>query len=69
MSNLAETNTSTLGEHHTSDATKTPKIQTVDVYVPVSWEYVFDKLLTKVDILPGLKSESTEAASCFLLKA
>jgi hypothetical protein len=26
-------------------------------------------LVRAVDILPGLKSESTEAASCFLLKA
>jgi hypothetical protein len=27
----------------------------------------YDEIL--IDILPGLKSESTEAASCFLLKA
>lgn len=48
MSGLAETNTSTLQEQHTmSDTTKTPKIETVDIRVPVSWVYVYDDILQK----------------------
>jgi hypothetical protein len=45
---------------------RTPNNYYIGVNLPINALFIGD---VGVDILPGLKSESTEAASCFLLKA